>query len=190
MLQHKSLMIVTLATIGLATSSHAQLDYTYAEIEYENINFEGGDSDSDGDAIGLEGSFHFGKRYFVYGDYRSYDLDDSFDLDLAEVGFGFHTTGSEKIHFVTSIGYIAADFNRPGSDRENGVHLQVGVRGMVVPRLSLEGFVGYRNIGEFKGTFSGAVRYHFSERISADLEALVGADVTTYGVGFRYSFGN
>lgn len=184
--QHKGLMIVSLATIVLATSSHAELNYTYAEIEYERID----GNDSDGDAIGLEGSYHFGNRYFGYGDYRSYNVDAGSDLDLTEVGVGFHTTRSEMVHFVASIGFFAAEFERPGSDRENGVHLQVGVRGKVVPSLSLEGFVGYRNIAEFKTTFSGAVRYHFSERISADFEALVGADLTTYGVGLRYSFGN
>lgn len=184
--QRKSLLVVSLATIVLATSSHAELNYTYAEIEYEKID----GNDSDGDAIGLEGSYHFGSRYFVHGDYRRYDVDANFDLDLAEVGVGFHTTRSETLHFIASIGYFAADFDRPGSDRENGVHLQIGLRGKVVPRLSLEGFVGYRNIVEFKTTFSGAVRYHFNERISADFEALIGADLTTYGVGLRYSFGN
>ena len=89
MSQYKSLLIVSLATIVLATSSHAELNYTYVEIEYENIDSEGGDSDSDGDAIGLEGSYHFGNRFFVYGDYRSYDLDSSFDVDLAELGPAF-----------------------------------------------------------------------------------------------------
>jgi hypothetical protein len=178
-------MIVSLATIVLATSSHAELSYTYAEIEYERIDGE----DSDGDAIGLEGSYHFGNRYFVYGDYRRYGVDNGSDVDVTEVGLGFHTTGSETLHFLASIGYFTGDFDRPGSDRENGVRLQAGVRGKVVPNLSLEGFVGYRNIAEFKTTVSGAVRYHFNESVSADFEVLVGAAVTTYGVGFRYSFG-
>lgn len=184
--QSKSIFIVSFVSVFLATTSHAELNYTYAEIEYERID---GD-DSDGDAIGLEGSYHFGNRYFGYGDYRRYTVDAGSDVDLTEVGVGFHTTRSETVHFVASIGFFTGDFERPRSERKNGGHLQFGVRGRVVPSLSLEGFVGYRNIAEFKTTFSGAVRYHFSERISADFEALVGADVTTYGVGLRYSFGN
>ncbi len=182
--------LITMVAIAFSTSSYAEFGYSYVEIEYEHITFESDGSDLNAGDFPVEGSFGFTDNFFVYGSYRTYDVTQFQDFDMAEIGLGVHAKRSESLDLVASLGYIASEINSFGQSRDRkAIHLQLGMRGELTPDLEWEGFVGYRNIGEFQTAFSGAFRYRFSPNVYSDIEVLVGDEVNTYGIGVRFLFG-
>jgi len=75
---------------------------------------------------------------------------------------------------------------------EDGYGVTAGVRGMIVDTVELTGSIGYSDLGDgADGTaFSAGALYSFSDNFAVGLALGLEEDVTTYGVGARFYFGN
>jgi hypothetical protein len=58
-----------------------QFNYTYVELSYDELDFDLGPVDVDGDGLTLSGSFEINDDWHVYASYGSHDLEFGIDLD-------------------------------------------------------------------------------------------------------------
>ena len=75
---------------------------------------------------------------------------------------------------------------------EDGYGATVGIRGLVSDNFELSGSIGYVDLGDAgDGTAFGAeALYSFTENFALGFNVSVDDDVTMYGVGARFYFGN
>ena len=116
------------------------------------------------------------------------------DLDQLAVGGGFYMDLSDRADFYAALSYIQAEISAPGlgSADEDGYGVAVGVRGMVTDKVELNGSLSYSDLGDgADGTSFGAgALYSFTETFALGVALETDDDVTVYGIGARFYFGN
>jgi hypothetical protein len=72
---------------------------------------------------------------------------------------------------------------------ENGYAVQLGLRGMPIPKLEARAFVNYVNVNRGETSFLVSGDYWLSASLSAGLAAELGENANTISLGVRYAFG-
>lgn len=105
------------------------------------------------------------------------------DVDLDNFSFG--ATDDDIADDDETVGDAFDDLNEDTSD---GYFVDAGVRAQVVPQLELGGGVRYTDLdsGDDVGVFANAL-WEFNENMGINLSASFGDNLSSYGLGFRYS---
>lgn len=176
----KELIVAAVAAaLSPAAVSADDIDYSFVELQYLSVDPDPGAS---ADGFQLGGSFEVGSNFHVLADFVSLD-----GLDGYDVGFGYHTDG--EVSFYAELAYLSFDPDIGGS--LDGYGLEVGARGMLTPQLEWQAGVGYEDLDVADETSLGlGLRYHLNEDSALGLEVGFGDDTTSWGLGYRYSFGD
>jgi len=167
----------------------AQFNYTYVEISYDELDFDLGPVDVDGDGLTLSGSFEINDDWHVYAAYGSHDLDFGIDIDTWTLGAGYVFPLKEDIDIYGRVLYIdqSADAG-PGSADEDGLGIQARIRARVTDEFELEGGVQYVDVVDTDTSLQAVARYHFTENFSAGIGLTFAGDTDGISVNARYSF--
>jgi hypothetical protein len=167
------------------------MDYSYAELGYIDSELDADQFDLDGDGFGLRGSLDVHPNFFVFAGYQDLSFDFGVDVSALEVGGGGHWPLSDQIDIVGRLGSVKSeiDFGPVDAD-DDGFLLGARVRGVVVPKLELEGGFDYRDLDDAGDdttiVFEG--RYFFIEQLAGGLSVSIGDDVTALGLNLRLTF--
>lgn len=106
------------------------------------------------------------------------------DMDLDEFSFG--QNDNDVIGGDDSIGDAYDDLNEDSSD---GYAIDAGVRAQVATRLELGGGLRYTDVdaGDDVSAFGNAL-FEINPNMGINLAATAGDNLSTYELGFRYSF--
>ena len=167
----------------------AQFNYTYVEISYDELDFDLGPVDVDGDGLTFSGSYEINDDWHVYASYGSYDLDFGIDIDTWTLGAGYVFPLKEDIDIYGRVLYIdqSADAG-PGSADEDGLGLQARIRARVTDEFELEGGIQYVDVVDTDTSLQAVARYHFTENFSAGIGLTFAGDTDGISVNARYSF--
>ena len=193
----KQLTLALALAIAPFAASAGELNYTYVEGGYANVEIDGEDlgaGDIDFDGFQLRGSAAVAESVYLFGGYGSVTNDDfGTDIDFSEIqlGAGFRHGLSERADFIAELGYVRQELEAMGDSIDaKGGRLSVGFRGLMTDRF--EGLVkaSYNDGGDFDGDFSftAGAQFKFNPTWGLVGEVEAGEDVTKYLVGVRASF--
>lgn len=168
------------------------LSYNYFELGYQRIDVD--DINVDGDGFGLGGSFEVGENWFITASYATAELDFGVDFDQLSAGVGYHVDMSENADFFATLSYVSVEASVPGfgSADDDGFGVSIGVRGMVSEKVELTGSLGYVDLSDSgdSTSFGASGYYNFNDAFALGLVVSTDDDVTAYGLGARFYFGN
>lgn len=191
----KQLLGVMLA-LSVSPAFAGGLSYNFVELGYQNAELDGDFAgiSVDGDGYGISGSFEVGESWFIVASYGTLDFDFGVDLDQLSIGGGFYMDVSDRADFYATLSYIQAEVSASGfgSADEDGYGVTVGMRGMVTDKVELNGSLSYSDLGDgADGTAFGAgALYSFTDTFALGVGLETDDDVTIYGIGARFYFGN
>ena len=191
----KKLLGVTLLFV-LSPAMADGLSYNYLQLGYQRADLDGDFAgiSIDGDGYGVGGSLEVGENWFIGVGYNALDFDFGVDLEQLSVGAGYHFGLSDRSDFYATLAYIRAELSASGfgSIDEDGYGVTIGIRGMLSDNVELQGSIAYTDLGDgADGTAFGAgALYNFTETFALGFEVSADDDVTVYGIGARFYFGN
>ena len=172
-----------------ARPQSAQFNYTYVEINYDELDFDLGPADIDGDGLTLSGSFEINDDWHVYTSYGSHDLDFGIDLDTWMVGAGYVYPLKDDIDIYGRVLYVDVDADAgAGSLDEDGLGLQARIRFRVTDVFEVEGGIQHLDVVDSDTSLQAFGRYHFTDEFSAAIGLTFAGDTDSIGVSARYSF--
>ncbi len=189
--------LVAVATI-LPFAAHAEgPSYSYADLAYVTTDLDGVDEELDG--FRLSGSVEVTDQVFLFGSYADQSAEVfGVDVDATQfwLGGGYAWSFSDSADIYGKLGYTSVEVEAESlgqsvSADDDGLGLSVGLRGRVAQQFELEGALNYVDLSDSGDDTSLGVagRWFFTEQFSAFAEGEFGDDVTSYGVGMRWTFG-
>lgn len=181
---------IAAAQQGSTRPQSPSFNYSYAELAYDETDFEIGNAEIDGDGLTLSGSFEINDDWHVFASYGNADLDAGIDLDTWMLGAGYAFPLRQDIDIYGRVLYInsEADFPGFGEDDEDGLGLQLRIRALVTDELEVEGGIQHVDVGDSDTSLQVGARYHFTQSFSAGLGLTFGGDADGIGINARYSF--
>ncbi len=188
----------TLAVCPLLAAEADGIGYTYADVGYVTTDLDGVSKDLDG--FVLRGSLEVAEDWFVYGRY----IDESvsiagadFDYQQFAVGGGYAWSFAPTMDLYGKLGYTEAEVEVSGGGGgfnvdDDGYELGVGIRARPLDPFELEGSINYVDLSDSgDDTALGlAGRWFITDAVALTVEGEFSDDADTYGVGFRWAFGN
>lgn len=183
-----SLLLATVVALPAAAQA-ADISYSFIDAGYVTTDIDGiGDS---ADGFLLRGSLEITDQVFVFAGYTSQSID-GLDVNDYGVGVGYAWSISDRADIYGKVGYVRAEADLAGfSLEDDGYGLGVGIRGRVLDQLELEGAVNYTDLSDLGDdtSFAAAARWYFTGQFAVGVEAVLGEDATSYGIGVRWNFG-
>jgi len=189
-------MLGVMLALSVSPAFAGGLSYNFVELGYQNAELDGDFAgiSVDGDGYGISGSFEVGESWFILASYDTLDFDFGVDLDQLSIGGGFYMDLSDRADFYAALSYIQAEVSASGfgSADEDGYGVTVGMRGMVTDKVELSGSLSYSDLGDgADGTAFGAgALYSLTDTFALGVGLETDDDVTIYGIGARFYFGN
>ena len=172
-----------------ARPQSAQFNYNYVEISYDELDFDLGPVDVDGDGLTLSGSYEITDDWHIYAAYGSHDLDFGIDLDTWTVGAGYVYPLKDDIDIYGRVLYISQSADSgPASADDDGLGLQARIRARVTDQLELEGGILYVDVADSDMSLQASARYNFTENFSAGINVAFAGDTDGISINARYSF--
>ncbi len=168
----------------------SQLSYSYAEIGYDESDFDINGTDVDGDGLSVSGSFALNDDWHVFASYATDDLDFGIDLDTWTIGAGYRYPLKDNTDLYGRVLYInsSADLPGPVDADDDGLGLQFRIRSRINQQLELEGGIQYVDVGNSDTSLQGSARYYFTDAFSAGIGLTFGGDRDGIGINARFSF--
>jgi hypothetical protein len=184
--------IAALSTLPLVAHAADDLSYSYLDPAYVTTDIDNFDEEVDGFA--LRGSLEVTDQVFVFAGFSDQSTSlfgDDLDFQTMNIGGGYVWPVSPRADLYGRLGYVEQEVEFAGfSADDDGFLLGMGLRSRVAGEFELEGAVNYVDLtdsGDATSLFA-AGRWYFTQTFAAGLEAEVGDDATTYGLGVRWSF--
>lgn len=201
MMKIKSLVVSTLAGLGLTVTSAAALadtpSFSYIEGRYVEMD----EVDTTFDGFEVEASAQLGQYLFISGQYGETsgsvtDLGSS-DLDIAlgRVGFIFGQDQQVAAYAGPQVSYIKTSYGlgsdgdwELGSESSTDYGAFAGVRAMILPRLEINGEVSYIDFDrESLTSYTAGTRIYLTRNLAATGEFRMG-DLDGFAVGVSFQF--
>jgi hypothetical protein len=182
-----------LACIG--TAQAYQIDYTFVEAVFSQVEIDGVD---DGDGWFIGGSYGFGTNWLAFAEYSTASFDagpgTDVDFDQLTLGVGGHCPMTTNVDFVGKLGFVdlSAEVRTPfgnASADDTGILLSAGVRALVMPRVELSGALEYIDVGDGDDTgikLQGL--YQFTDLFALGAALGFGDNTDQYGIFGRVAF--
>jgi hypothetical protein len=187
-MQLRTRAVLALAAI-LPVSAMAASDfgYTYAEARYLDIDRDKG---SDADGLTAIGWYRLNERFFALGQFIGVNNDGGGHAQTYAVGAGFIQPLSNHWDavLIPSFRHVELDTGSRTTSA-NGYAVQLGLRGMPIPKFEARAFVNYVNVNKGETSFLLSGDYWVTSSLSAGLAAELGEKANTISVGVRYAFG-
>jgi Ax21 family sulfation-dependent quorum factor len=183
-----SLFLALALTSPLAVSA-ADLDYTYIEGGYSQIDPDG---HGDADGWGLGGSVALGEQFHVFGGYTDTEFDDgNTKIRPYRLGLGWNRGISEHSDLVVRANLL--DYSGSAID-VHGWETEVGLRSALTDHFETYAALGYGELdadgtpsdGEFYGRVGAQYKFNPSWGIAAN--ATFGDHAREFFIGPRLSF--
>ena len=175
------------AILPVTAMAATDFGYTYAEARYLDIDRDKG---SDADGATAIGWYRLNQRFFALGQFIGVKNDGGGDAQTYAVGAGFIQPLDNHWDAVLMTSYRRVELDTgPRTTSDNGYAVQLGLRGMPIPKFEARAFVNYVNVNRDETSFFLSGDYWFSPSLSAGLAAELGENANTISVGVRYAFG-
>jgi hypothetical protein len=183
------LAVIVLPIPAMAQEEQTQTQdvrYTYGELRYV-------DTDGSGDGLRLQGSYAIDSNWLIVGGLTDVDYPRGVDSTTIEIGAGYVYDFEGDLDFdldlVGTLQFVNSEVDTPVGDRDdNGFHLAVGVRAMVIDDFEVRGSVNHVNLDNNDTYLELGGDYYFSERISAGASLEFAGDNDVFTIGARLYF--
>ncbi len=180
--------VVIFLALNISKTHAADFSYNYAQVSYDDITFSIGSGvvDIDGDGFAVSGAFEITPDLFISADYKTYDLIAGLDLDIWNIGIGYHRSVNAKTDFVAGLEIGNLEISILDLDIWSAY---AGVRHQLNGKVELGGQVKYVDYdGNDSDTRFGAnVLYKFKKDLSG-IFALEFGDADVISIGARFEF--
>ena len=199
-------ILVTLLIV-LSTSVNAQgINYNYVQGSYGRVDLDGPLFDVDGEGFGLSASFAIDENFYVFGEYQAADSDFVGDLDLMELGVGYHTDISPNMDVYANLGYLefetygggggggcpigVACTSGGGAGDNDALAVGLGLRGAVSEAVELFGGIDYIEFDDSHNETRANAGFvlRLTEKMGVGLKATFWDDVNIYQFNARFYF--
>ena len=181
-------VLITLLVAVSASAGAQGIDYDYVQGSYGRVDLDSVGLDVDGDGFGLSASFSIDENFHVFGEYQTADFNFGADLDLMELGVGYHTDISPNLGVYANLGYVDLETNVGGGD--DGFSAGLGLRGAVSDAVELYGgldYIDFDNSDSETRSTAGFI-LALTQRFGLGLKASFWDDVNIYQVNARLYF--
>jgi hypothetical protein len=192
MKHHIAVAIAAMSTLPFVANAADDLSYSYLDPAYVTTDIDNFDEEVDGFA--LRGSLEVTDQVFVFAGYSDQSTSvfgEDLDFQSMSIGGGYVWPVSQRADLYGRLGYVEQEVEYAGFSADaDGFLLGMGLRSRVGGEFELEGAINYVDLSRSGDSTSlfGAGRWYFTQTFAAGLEAEVGDDATTYGLGVRWSF--
>ena len=187
----RSTLIVALLAFS-ASATAQDLNYTFINATYGNVDFDDSILDVDGSGFGLAGSVGFTDNFHAFAEYQTAAMDFDVDLNILEAGIGYNHGLSDTVDIIGRLSYVDVEASAPGvpSDSEDGYAAGVGIRAALTQMVELNGGVDYVDFSESgsETRINAGIQLNFTESISAGLKGVFWDDVTVLQLNARFYF--
>ena len=173
------------AMLPLMTKAADELSYSYLDPAYITTDIDG---------FALRGSLEVTDQFFGWAGYTTQSTEvfgEDLDYTTMSIGGGYAWPLSPTADIYGRLGYVKAEVDYAGFDADDdGFLLGAGLRARVAQEFELEGGLNYMDFSDSGDDTSvyAAGRWYFTPSFAAGLEAELGNDATTYGIGVRWNF--
>lgn len=172
-----------IAVAQSAQQPHADLDYSYLELRFVDV-----DADN-GDGIRFSGSYDFGNHWLLVGGITSLDFNDNVDVTTVEIGAGYVWHYTDDFDFVSTLRYVSTEIDNPvQSVDDDGLAFSAGVRGLLTPEFEIRGSVNHITVGNSDTYLELAGDYYFTKQFAAGLSLEFAGDTDIVTIGARWFF--
>jgi hypothetical protein len=159
------------------------VSYTFAGADYVNVDVDGG---PDVEGPGIYGSFAIALQVHAYGDAARLTNGRAW-LATLNLALGYNVPIADGTDFVARGGLArrTVRVRNLGSDTENALLLQAGLRTLVTPELELSGFVTFADFDDSLTSLDVGGLYSFSPMYAMTLGAGFASERNFYSIGLR-----
>lgn len=165
--------------------------YSYVELAYDETDYEIAGGEIDGDGFTLSGSIELTEEWHAFAYFGNADLDFGIDLDSWALGAGYAYPLRNNLDVYGRLAYIDLEADGPGPGPtvgEDGLGIQVRLRGRINDELELEGGVQHLDVGDSDTSLQALGRYYFRPNFSVGVGLTFGGDADGIGVSARLTF--
>ena len=181
------LALVISGALAPVAAQAGDFGYTYGELRYLDVDLDSGNEADGGTAIGW---YRLNEDFFLIGQATRLETDTDVTSTTFALGGGYIMPLNDKWDAVATATFRHAELDtglRSLSDEGYGV--QLGLRGMPIPKVETRAFVNYVDVTEGDTSFFVSGDYFFSPSLAAGIAAEFGGDADSISVGIRYAFG-
>jgi len=186
-------LILVMLFFSVSVSVSAQdVNYDYIQGSYGEMDFDSTGFDLDGDGFGLSASFSVADNFHLFGEYQTAGLVAGIDLNLLELGAGYHTNISPNLDVYANLAYINVEVESGGfgSADEGGFSVGLGLRGMVSDAVELYGGLDFIDFDESDGELRSTAGFMLTltESLGVGAKAALWDDINIYQLNVRWYF--
>lgn len=170
--------------------------YNFLEAEFIDTEIEdvAPGVNIDGEGFALSGAVEFGPTLHGFGSVRTVDFEQGVDADWLTLGMGFNTALAPALDLVAGVSYerLKVSLAGEGSEKEEGIGLNAGLRGRAGNNLELFAGLKYVNYGHGLDdtTINVGGRYYVTPKFALGLSYSENDDGDSWFVALRYDFGD
>ena len=200
----RSVLLMFLVTFSVSVNAQG-VSYNYVQGSYGLVNLDGPGLDFDGDGFGLSASFAIAENFYVFGEYQAADSNFVGDLDLMELGVGYHMDISPNMDVYANLGYlefetygggggcpigVACTSGGGGAGDDDALAVGLGLRGAVSEAVELFGGIDYIEFDDSHNDTRANAGFvlHLTEKMGVGLKATFWDDVNMYQFNARFYF--
>ena len=113
----RSLVSILLLVLSVSVSSQT-VSYDYIQASFGRVDFDSNNFDADG--LGFSASFSIDDDFHVFGQHQTADLSFGVDINILELGGGYHTEISRNLNLSANVGYLEINGSGIGSQMPMG----------------------------------------------------------------------
>jgi hypothetical protein len=168
---------------AFAQQQPADLDYSYLELRFVDVDSNGGDG------IRFNGSYDLGNNWQIVGGITSLDFNNNVDSTAFELGAGYVWHYTDDFDFYSTLRYVNAEIDNPAlSTDDDGLAFSAGTRGMLTPEFEIRGAVHHVTVGNSDTYLELAGDYHFTPQFAAGISLEFAGDTDVITIGGRWFF--
>ena len=168
---------------ALAQQKPADLDYSYVELRFVDVNSNGGDG------FRFNASYDLGNNWQIVGGLTSLDYNNNVDSTAFELGAGYVWHYSNDFDFFSTLRYVNAEIDNPGLNTDDdGLAFSAGTRGLLTPEFEIRGALNHVTVGNSDTYLDLAGDYHFTPQFAAGLSVEFAGDTDVITIGARWFF--
>lgn len=166
-----------------ADQEQANLNYSYAELRFVDVD------PNSGDGIRIKGSFDLGNSWLIVGGVTTLDFGNTVDTTAWELGAGYVWHYTKDWDLVSTLSFVNWEIETPGGTTDdNGFAFSAGARGLLTPEFEIRGSVNHVNFDNSDTFLELAGDYHFSRAFAAGLSVEFAGDLDVITLGARWFF--
>ncbi|MEO6079509.1 MAG: hypothetical protein ABIQ86_07010 [Steroidobacteraceae bacterium] len=191
----KYIALGTLMALGVGGSAVAAEGFSYNNLEVSYVLTEVDALNLEGDGFAIGGSVAFNDHVFGFSSINDIDYDSGSGISISVIslGVGFNWAVAQNLDLVSGLSYehLKLKISGVGSASDDGVGVNVGLRGRLGDRVELTSGVKYSDFGHDVNDFTWSIggRYYFTRNFAAGIDLSDNDDGTSWNFALRYDFG-